>query len=61
MKQEERAPLYRQAEQIIHDKVTRLFLANNQPPLAFVANVDGYMPNPTGTEFFNKSCEVGLF
>jgi peptide/nickel transport system substrate-binding protein len=53
VKQEERAPLYRQAEQMIHDKVIRIFIANNQPPLAFLANVDGYIPNPTGTEFFN--------
>ena len=53
VKQEERAPLYRQAEQMIHDKVVRIFLANNQPPLAFLATVDGYVPNPTGTEFFN--------
>ena len=53
VKQEERAPLYRQAEQMIHDKVLRIFVANNQPPLAFLANVDGYVPNPTGTEFFN--------
>jgi peptide/nickel transport system substrate-binding protein len=53
VKQEERAPLYQQAEQMIHDKVSRIFVANNQPPLAFLANVDGYVPNPTGTEYFN--------
>jgi len=53
VKQEERAPLYQQAEQMIHDRVTRIFVANNQPPLAFLANVDGYVPNPTGTEYFN--------
>lgn len=52
-KQEERAPLYRQAEQMIHDRVSRIFIANNQPPLAFLANVEGYVPNPTSTEFFN--------
>jgi len=52
-KQEERAPLYRQAEQMIHDKVSRIFIANNQPALAFLPNVEGYVPNPTGTEFFN--------
>jgi peptide/nickel transport system substrate-binding protein len=52
-KQEERAPLYQQAEQMIHDRVLRVFIANNQPPLAFLANVDGYIPNPTGTEYFN--------
>ncbi len=38
---------------MLHDKVSRLFIANNQPPLAFTANVDGYVPNPTNTEFFN--------
>lgn len=52
-KQEERAPLYQQAEQLIHDRALRIFIANNQPPLAFAANVSGYVPNPTGTEFFN--------
>ena len=53
VKQEDRAPMYRQIEQMIHDKVLRLFIANNQPPLAFSAKVKGYVPNPTGTEFFN--------
>jgi peptide/nickel transport system substrate-binding protein len=51
--QQERAALYKQAEQMIFDDVTRIFIANNQPPLAFTANVEGYVPNPTGTEFFN--------
>ena len=49
----DRTALYQQAEQMIHDKVLRLFIANNQPPLAFSAKVKGYVPNPTGTEFFN--------
>ena len=53
VKKEERTPLYQQAEKMLHDKVSRLFIANNQPPLAFTANVDGYVPNPTNTEFFN--------
>jgi len=53
VKQSERAPMYQQAEQMIHDKVLRLFIAHNQPPLAFSAKVKGYVPNPTGTEFFN--------
>jgi peptide/nickel transport system substrate-binding protein len=53
IKQEERAPLYQEAEQLIHDRVLRVFIANNQPPLGFTANVEGYIPNPTGTEFFN--------
>ncbi len=38
---------------MIFDTTARLFIANNQPPLAFTANVEGYVPNPTGTEFFN--------
>jgi peptide/nickel transport system substrate-binding protein len=52
-KQEERKPLYQQAEKLIHDRVLRIFVANNQPPLAFTADLSGYVPNPTGTEFFN--------
>ena len=51
--QAERTKLYNEAEQMIFDNVTRIFIANNQPPLAFTANVEGYVPNPTGTEFFN--------
>ena len=52
-KQSERARLYRQAEQMLHDDVGRLFIANNQPPLAFSKKVKGYVPNPTGAEYFN--------
>jgi peptide/nickel transport system substrate-binding protein len=53
IKQADRTPMYQQAEQMIRDKVLRIFIANNQPPLAFSAKVKGYVPNPTGTEFFN--------
>jgi peptide/nickel transport system substrate-binding protein len=49
----ERAKLYRQAEQMLHDDVGRLFIANNQPPLAFSKKVKGYIPNPTNSEYFN--------
>ncbi len=51
--QAERIPLYNQAEQLVHDRALRLFIANNQPPLALSAKVTGYVPNPTGTEYFN--------
>ncbi len=51
--QAERAKLYQQAEKLIHDKVIRIFIANNQPPLAFLKSVEGYIPNPTSTEYFN--------
>jgi peptide/nickel transport system substrate-binding protein len=48
-----RTPLYRQAEQMLHDDAGRLFIANNQPPLAFAKRVKGYIPHPTGSEYFN--------
>lgn len=51
--QADRAKLYQQAEKLIHDKVLRIFIANNQPPLALLKNVEGYIPNPTSTEYFN--------
>ncbi len=51
--QADRAKLYQQAEQMIRDRALRVFIANNQPPLAFSANVDGYITNPTNTEYFN--------
>ncbi len=48
-----RAELYRKAEQMIHDDVARIFIANNQPPLPFLKKVKGYVANPTNTEYFN--------
>jgi peptide/nickel transport system substrate-binding protein len=53
IKQADRIPMYTKAEQLIHDKVLRVFIANNQPPLAFTKKVSGYVVNPTGTEYFN--------
>jgi peptide/nickel transport system substrate-binding protein len=51
--QAERAKLYRQAEQMIHDNVSRIFIANNEPPLAFSKKVRGYVPSPLDDERFN--------
>ncbi len=51
--QTKRAELYRRSEQMIHDDVARIFIANNQPPLPFQKKVQGYVPNPTNTEYFN--------
>ena len=48
-----RAELYRKSEQMIHDDVARLFIAHNQPPLAFLKKVKGYVANPTSSEYFN--------
>jgi hypothetical protein len=38
---------------VLHDDAGRLFIANNQPPLAFAKRVKGYIPHPTGSEYFN--------
>ncbi len=38
---------------MIHDDTARLFIAHNQPPLAFVKKVKGYVANPTSSEYFN--------
>lgn len=51
--QAKRAALYRKAEQMIHDEAARIFIAHNQPPLAFSKKVKGYVANPTSTEYFN--------
>ncbi|MEK7219570.1 MAG: hypothetical protein AAB253_00115, partial [candidate division NC10 bacterium] len=51
--QAKRAELYRKAEQMIHDDVARIFIANNQPPLPFLKKVRGYVANPTNSEYFN--------
>jgi peptide/nickel transport system substrate-binding protein len=48
----ERAALYRQAEQMLHQAAARLFLAHNRTPLAFSKRITGYIPNPTGAESF---------
>ena len=51
--QGDRAKLYRQFEQMLHEDIARLFIANTEPPLAFSKKVKGYVPNPTGSEYFN--------
>jgi len=51
--QAKRAELYRKAEQMIHDDAARIFVAHNQPPLAFLKSVKGYVANPTSSEYFN--------
>ena len=51
--QSERASLYRRAEQMLFDDAGRLFVANNEPPLAFAKKVKGYVPSPLDDERFN--------
>jgi len=50
---EKRAPVYHQVEQMIHDRVLRIYIAWTTPPLALSKAVSGYIPNPTTQEFFN--------
>lgn len=44
--QADREPLYLQAEQIMYDDVTRLWIAHTGVPLAFRGCIEGYQPNP---------------
>jgi len=48
----ERAKLYSQAEQIMHDEVMRIWLGHNNTPLILSAKVQGYTPQPVGAENF---------
>jgi peptide/nickel transport system substrate-binding protein len=48
----ERRALYRQAEEILHEEVARLFIAHSQVPVALSRRVHGYVPHPTGVESF---------
>jgi peptide/nickel transport system substrate-binding protein len=50
--QEKREPLYQEAEQIMHDDVTRIWIAHNNTPLIFSAKVKGYVPQPVGADYY---------
>ena len=47
-----RASMYLQADKIISDDFVWNPIAHTTPPLIFQKKVQGYNPNPTGTEFF---------
>ncbi|NLC14490.1 MAG: ABC transporter substrate-binding protein [Chloroflexi bacterium] len=49
---EARAALYRQAEQMLHDDIARIWLGHNNTPLILSATVQGYTPQPVGAENF---------
>jgi len=51
--QAQRAALYEQAAVLIHNDCPRIFIAHNQVPLLFSAQVSGYVTNPTSTEIYN--------
>lgn len=48
-----RARLYQQVEKLIHDRTLRVFIAHQQTPLVFLANVEGYVPHPLAAEYWN--------
>jgi ABC-type transport system substrate-binding protein len=50
--QENREPLYKQAEQLLHDDVARLWVAHNRTPLIFSKKVSGYVPQPVGADYY---------
>jgi peptide/nickel transport system substrate-binding protein len=50
--QENREPLYQQAEQIMHDDITRIWLGHNNTPLIFSNKVSGYVAQPVGADYY---------
>lgn len=50
--QAEREKLYKQAEQLLHDDVARIWIAHNQTPLIFSKKVSGYVPQPVGADYY---------
>jgi len=42
--QEAREPMYKEAEQMLHDDIARVYLAHNATPLILLATVKGYQP-----------------
>lgn len=51
--QNERQKLYKEVAVAVNKDVPRIPIANTTPPLFFRKSVDGYVANPTSSEFFN--------
>ncbi len=47
-----REEMYKQAEQIMHDDVMRIWLGHNNTPLIFSAKVSGYQAQPVGADYY---------
>ena len=47
-----REEMYKQAEQMMHDDVTRIWLGHNNTPLIFSAQVSGYQAQPVGADYY---------
>jgi peptide/nickel transport system substrate-binding protein len=50
--QENRDPMYREAEQMLHDDVARLWVDHYNTPLIFSKMVTGYIPQPVGADYY---------
>ncbi|MBP7228436.1 MAG: hypothetical protein KA988_04945, partial [Longilinea sp.] len=47
-----REQMYKQAEQIMHDDVMRIWLGHNNTPLIFSKKIKGYGAQPVGADYF---------
>jgi len=47
-----REEMYKQAEQIMHDDVMRIWLGHNNTPLIFSSKVSGYQAQPVGADYY---------
>src|SRR3990170_3768957 len=50
--QELREPMYKEAEQMLHENVARLWLGHNNTPLIFSTKVSGYIAQPVGADYY---------
>jgi len=50
--QENREPLYKEADQMLHDDVARIWLGHNNTPLIFSSKVSGYIAQPVGADYY---------
>jgi peptide/nickel transport system substrate-binding protein len=51
--QAEREPLYKQADQILHDEIARIWLVHQATPILLAANVSGYQPQAVDADNYN--------
>jgi peptide/nickel transport system substrate-binding protein len=52
--QEEREPLYKQADQILHDEAARVWLVHQATPILLSAKVSGYQPQAVDADNYDK-------
>jgi peptide/nickel transport system substrate-binding protein len=51
--QENREPLYFEAEKMLHDDIARIWVDHYNTPLIFSAKVSGYIPQPVGADLYD--------